>query len=135
MLKKKVFKKVLPFAVLSTVLVGSLIGTSANPIVQANEAIQNNNPEIKNVIFLIGDGMGVSYTSAYRYLKDDLTTPVVELTEFDKYLVGQQMTYPEDEIETITDSASAATAMSSGVKTFNNAIAVDNDKSNVKTVL
>lgn len=135
MLKKKIFKKVLPFAVLSTVLVGSLVGSVANPTVQANEMVENNNPEIKNVIFLIGDGMGVSYTSAYRYLKDDLTTPVVEQTEFDKYLVGQQMTYPEDTKETITDSASAATAMSAGVKTFNNAIAVDNDKSNVKTVL
>ncbi|WP_318614761.1 alkaline phosphatase [Sporosarcina sp. YIM B06819] len=135
MLKKKIFKKVLPFAVLSTVLVGSLVGTVANPSVQANKAVENNNPEIKNVIFLIGDGMGVSYTSAYRYLKDDPTTPVVEQTEFDKYLVGQQMTYPEDAKETITDSASAATAMSAGVKTYNNAIAMDNDKSNVKTVL
>ncbi|MEW8975903.1 MAG: alkaline phosphatase, partial [Exiguobacterium sp.] len=46
-----------------------------------------------------------------------------------------QMTYPEDAKENITDSASAATAMSSGVKTYNAAIAVDNDKSEVKTVL
>lgn len=133
--KKKIFKKVLPFAVLSTVLVGSLIGTGSQPIVQAKEAIETNHSEVKNVIFLIGDGMGTSYTSAYRYLKDDPTTPFVEQTEFDKYLVGQQMTYPEDDKESITDSASAATAMSSGIKTFNNAIAVDNDKSRVKTVL
>lgn len=45
------------------------------------------------------------------------------------------MTYPEDPKENVTDSASAATAMSSGVKTYNAAIAVDNDKSEVKTVL
>ena len=50
-------------------------------------------------------------------------------------LVGQQMTYPEDPEQNITDSASAATAMSAGIKTYNNAIAVDNDKSEVKTVL
>ena len=87
------------------------------------------------MIFLIGDGMGVSYTSAYRYLKDNPGTKVAEKTEFDKYLVGQQMTYPEDAAQNITDSASAATAMSSGVKTYNAAIAVDNDKSEVKTVL
>ncbi|MCT4479305.1 alkaline phosphatase [Peribacillus frigoritolerans] len=92
-------------------------------------------PEIKNVIFLIGDGMGVSYTSAYRYLKDNPGTKAAERTEFDKYLVGQQMTYPEDSAQNITDSASAATAMSAGVKTYNAAIAVDNDKSEVKTVL
>jgi alkaline phosphatase len=45
------------------------------------------------------------------------------------------MTYPEDAKENITDSASAATAMSPGVKTYNAAIAVDNVKSEVKTVL
>jgi alkaline phosphatase len=45
------------------------------------------------------------------------------------------MTYPEDPKENITDSASAATAMSTDVKTYNAAIAVDNDKSIVKTVL
>lgn len=84
---------------------------------------------------MIGDGMGVSYTSAYRYLKDNPNTKFVERTEFDKYLVGQQMTYPEDPAENITDSASAATAMAAGIKTYNAAIAVDNDGSEVKTVL
>ena len=134
MLNKKLLKKVLPVAVLSTVAMGSLFGTVGNSSVQA-EGEKNNNADIKNVIFLIGDGMGVSYTSAYRYFKDDSSTPIVEQTEFDKYLVGQQMTYPEDPEQNITDSASAATAMSAGVKTYNAAIAVDNDKSKVKTVL
>lgn len=90
---------------------------------------------MKNVIFLIGDGMGTSYTSAYRYLKDDPTTKITEQTAFDQYLVGQQMTYPEDPSQNVTDSASAATAMSAGIKTYNNAIAVDNDRTEVKTVL
>jgi alkaline phosphatase len=93
------------------------------------------NPEIKNVIFLIGDGMGVSYTTAYRYLQDSPKTKFADRTELDKYLVGQQMTYPEDPLQNITDSASAATAMSAGIKTYNSAIAVDNDGSEVKTVL
>ncbi|WHY77854.1 alkaline phosphatase [Neobacillus sp. WH10] len=131
---KKFLKKALPVAVLSTVAMGSLIGTVGNTSVQA-QVEKNNNADIKNVIFLIGDGMGVSYTSAYRYFKDNHNTPEVETTEFDKYLVGQQMTYPEDPEQNITDSASAATAMSAGVKTYNAAIAVDNDKSKVKTVL
>ncbi|MFJ7977267.1 alkaline phosphatase [Peribacillus sp. JNUCC 23] len=96
---------------------------------------KKNNAEIKNVIFLIGDGMGVSYTSAYRYLKDSPNSKFVDRTELDKYLVGQQMTYPEDPEQNVTDSASAATAMSAGIKTYNNAIAVDNDKTEVKTVL
>jgi alkaline phosphatase len=131
--KNKLKRKILPIAVLSTVAFGTFLGNINNDV-KANEVGQNN-AEIKNVIFLIGDGMGVSYTSAYRYLKDNPSTKEVELTEFDKYLVGQQKTYPEDPHQNVTDSAAAATAMSAGVKTYNAAIGVDNDGSSVKTVL
>ncbi|MEC0093478.1 alkaline phosphatase [Paenibacillus macquariensis] len=130
---KKYSKKLVAFAVVSTLTVTATVsGFLVDP------AIAGQNKEkgkIKNVIFLIGDGMGVPYTTAYRYIKDDPSTPVMEKTEFDKYLVGNQMTYPEDEHENITDSASAATAMSAGIKTYNAAIAVDNDHTEVKTVL
>jgi alkaline phosphatase len=125
-------KKLIPLAVMSTVAFSSL-GTTFSTA-EAKETTKNN-AEIKNVIFLIGDGMGVSYTSAYRYLQDSPDSKFVDRTELDKYLVGQQMTYPEDPSQNVTDSASAATAMSAGIKTYNNAIAVDNDKSEVKTVL
>jgi alkaline phosphatase len=130
--KKKFTRKLIPVAVLSTVAFGSLIGSMSH--VKAEQPAENN-AEIKNVIVLIGDGMGVSYTSAYRYLKNDLSTKIAEKSAFDQYLVGQQMTYPEDPAQNVTDSASAATAMSAGIKTYNNAIAVDNDGSEVKTVL
>ncbi|MFT9596979.1 alkaline phosphatase [Mesobacillus sp.] len=125
-------KKLIPFAVVSSLAIGSLSGTFT---ADAKESSNQNHAKIKNVIFMIGDGMGVSYTSAYRYLKDDPNTKLAEGTEFDKYLVGQQSTYAEDPEENITDSASSATAMSAGVKTYNAAIGVDNDKSDVKTVL
>ncbi|GAB6257138.1 alkaline phosphatase [Peribacillus sp. N1] len=126
-------KKVLPITLVSALAFGSLSWSAADHV--SAKGNPKKEPEIKNVIFLIGDGMGVSYTSAYRYLKDNPGTKAAERTEFDKYLVGQQMTYPEDSAQNITDSASAATAMSAGVKTYNAAIAVDNDKSEVKTVL
>ncbi|MBS8264459.1 alkaline phosphatase [Mesobacillus boroniphilus] len=132
MIKANFKKKILPIAVLSTVAFGSLVSTFD---AEAKNEEKNTSAEIKNVIFLIGDGMGVSYTSAYRYLKDNPETTEAEKTEFDKYLVGNQMTYPEDPEQNVTDSASAATAMSAGIKTYNNAIAVDNDGSEVKTVL
>lgn len=139
MLKNKITKKLLPICVLSTFALGALAGTTL-PGTDAQASEENRdryseNTKIKNVIFLIGDGMGPSSTSAYRYFKDDPSTAAVERTEFDKYLVGQQMTYPEDPDQNITDSASAATAMSAGIKTYNAAIGVDNDKSEVKTVL
>lgn len=131
-MKANLKKKILPLAVLSTVAFGSLVGTFN---AQAKDDEEKNRAEIKNVIFLVGDGMGVTYTSAYRYLKDNPKTPEAERTELDKYLVGNQMTYPEDPNQNVTDSASAATAMSAGIKTYNNAIAVDNDGTEVKTVL
>ncbi|MFS0639097.1 alkaline phosphatase [Mesobacillus foraminis] len=134
MFKQKWSKKILPVAVLSTVAFGGLMG-GFSPVEAKQSKDKDKNQEIKNVIVLIGDGMGVSYTSAHRYLKDDPSTKNVEPTTLDKYLVGQQSTYPEDPSQNVTDSASAATAMSAGIKTYNNAIAVDNDGSEVKTVL
>ncbi|MGE6897429.1 alkaline phosphatase [Priestia flexa] len=136
MFKNKLTKNLLPVAVLSTIAFGGLMSGFSHA--DAKELSKNegkNNGKVKNVIVLIGDGMGVSATSAHRYLKDNPTTKGVEPTTFDQYLVGQQMTYPEDPEQNITDSASAGTAMSAGVKTYNAAIAVDNDGKEVKTVL
>lgn len=127
-------EKLVPVAVISSLALTTALFGGNSGLVKAAEN-KAGNALVKNIIFLIGDGMGTSYTTAYRYMKDDPATPVMEPTEFDKYLVGAQMTYAEDEKQNITDSASAATAMSSGVKTYNNAIAVDNDKSEVETVL
>ncbi|WP_438864290.1 alkaline phosphatase [Neptunicella sp.] len=88
----------------------------------------------KNIIFLIGDGMGVEHTTAYRYYTDDLTTEAVETTIFDQLLVGMASTYPDDDT-VVTDSAASATALSSGVKSYNGAIGVDAHKEPLATVL
>ncbi|XQF93957.1 alkaline phosphatase (plasmid) [Pseudoalteromonas espejiana] len=50
----------------------------------------------KNVIYMIGDGMGPAYTTAYRYFKDDPTTKQIETTVFDAILTGMARTYPDD---------------------------------------
>lgn len=128
-------KKAWPFAVVSSLALTSVVtwNMTRSDVIKADE--KENDAKIKNVIVLIGDGMGPSYMTAHRYMKDNPKTFEMEQTEFDKHLVGTQVTYPEDEHQNITDSASAATAMSAGVKTYNAAIAVDNDKTNVKTVL
>jgi alkaline phosphatase len=130
---KKSMKKILPLAVVSSLAIGSVIGMNLDNT--EAEAKESKNGKAKNVIFMIGDGMGVPFTTALRYMNDDPETMEFEKTAFDPYLVGLQTTYPEDEHENVTDSAAAATAMSGGVKTYNNAIAVENDKSRVKTVL
>ncbi|MDQ0232142.1 alkaline phosphatase [Metabacillus malikii] len=129
--KRGLSKKLITLGVLSTLVVGSFAGMNQETVKANTEA----SPEIKNVIFLIGDGMGPSPITAHRYMKDDPSTPEMELTEFDKHLVGMQTTYPDDPAQNITDSASAATAMASGIKTYNNAIGMDPDKNPYETVL
>lgn len=128
-------KKAWPFAVVTSLALTSAVtwGVTRSDVIKADGKASDT--KIKNVIVLIGDGMGPSYMTAHRYMKDNPKTFEMESTEFDKHLVGTQKTYPEDEHQNITDSASAATAMSAGVKTYNAAIAVDNDKAEVKTVL
>lgn len=140
MVSKLFSKKLIPMVLVTVIAFAGV--TASVPTAEAKgngngheKGNGHGNGKVKNVIFLIGDGMGVSYTSAYRSLKNDPATKFAEETSFDPYLVGQQMTYPEDASQNITDSASAATAMAAGIKTYNNAIAVDNDESEVKTVL
>ncbi len=98
-------------------------------------AINSSYAAPKNIIMVIGDGMGPAYTSAYRYLKDDPKTDLVEETVFDRHLVGMSSTYPHKVSGYVTDSAAGATALSSGTKTYNGAIALDVDKNPVETVL
>lgn len=88
----------------------------------------------KNIIYMIGDGMGPAYTTAYRYFKDNPSTKEIEGTVFDTILKGMARTYPDDHTY-VTDSAAGATALSSGHKSYNGAIAVDTHKKPVKTML
>ncbi|MEP0354538.1 MAG: alkaline phosphatase [Paraglaciecola sp.] len=89
----------------------------------------------KNVIMVIGDGMGPAYTSAYRYYHDNPITQEVEETVFDRHLLGLSSTYPAAESGYVTDSAAGATGLSSGVKSYNGAVGVDVNKKAVQTVL
>ncbi|MDO6654694.1 alkaline phosphatase [Anaerobacillus sp. 1_MG-2023] len=134
MFTKNVKKKLIPFAVISSLAVAGYAGVSTDTDAKSDNRKKNKN-EIENVIFLIGDGMGPGYTTAYRSFMDDKTTPYMEKTAFDEYLVGAQETYSWDPEESVTDSAAAGTAMAAGVKTYNGAISVDVDKNEVKTVL
>lgn len=89
----------------------------------------------KNIVIMVGDGMGPSYTSAYRYYKDNPDTEEVEQTVFDRLLVGMASTYPASVSGYVTDSAAAATALATGVKSYNGAISVDTQKQPLPTLL
>ncbi|KKI53158.1 MAG: alkaline phosphatase [Staphylococcus equorum] len=140
----KLFNKLATVTVASAIVVGSALGNVQPTYASGNGKASNDTPDVsymgntenpKNVIFLVGDGMGPSYNSAYRYFADNPETKEMEKTAFDKHLVGNQRTNPADPKENVTDSAASATAFSSGHKTYNGAIGVDENKENVKTVL
>ncbi|WP_039988659.1 alkaline phosphatase [Paraglaciecola arctica] len=108
---------------------------TANSVVTSKEisVVSNNTP--KNIIMIIGDGMGPAYTTAYRYFVDDPDTPSIEKTVFDRHFVGMASTFPARESGYVTDSAAGATALATGVKSYNGAISVDSDKRPLTSVL
>ncbi|MCO4339609.1 alkaline phosphatase [Staphylococcus agnetis] len=140
----KIVGKLTKVSLASSLIASSILGVSQATYAKAQSkqnqaqdkvAMYGNTKNPKNVIFMVGDGMGPSYNSAYRYFKDNPNTKEMEKTAFDHYLVGTQRTNPDDPKENITDSAAGATAFSSGHKTYNGAIGVTPDKKPVETVL
>lgn len=91
--------------------------------------------KVKNIILLIGDGMGFSYTTGLRYFNHDSKKGLMNPTIFDQFFVGTQSTYSLDTESNITDSAAAGTALSTGYKTYNGALGLNIDKQAVPTVL
>jgi len=81
----------------------------------------------KNVILLIGDGTGLSQISSAFYFKK--TSP--NYARFKNIGLIKTSSSRED----ITDSAAGATAFGSGVKTYNGAIGVADDSTNVKNLV
>jgi len=83
--------------------------------------------QIKNIILLIGDGMGVTQLYAgYTVNKGKLN---IERASF----IGFSKTYSANSY--ITDSGAGATAISTGYKTNNNSIGIDKDGKSKETIL
>ncbi len=81
----------------------------------------------KNIIFLIGDGMGTAQIYAALTAKKDN----LNIAKFK--VVGFHKTYSANDY--ITDSAAGATAFSTGTKTKNGYLAVDTNKQILPTIL
>ncbi len=81
----------------------------------------------KNIILIIGDGTGLAQISSGFY-NNNLH---FSLENFP--VIGFQKTYSANNL--ITDSAAAATAIASGVKTNNSVLGLDKDGKPVKTIL
>ncbi|WLV24478.1 alkaline phosphatase [Aciduricibacillus chroicocephali] len=101
----------------------------SNGVAEAKQLDDNrskgNGKQPKNVILLIGDGMGPTQVSAASYLKGDgFGTEDLTMNTFKN--IGFARTFSHD--NTVTDSAAAATAFSSSHKTDNNVIGLAPEK-------
>jgi len=106
------------------------ISTSCVSVQVSDNNITATSPEIKkpkNIILLIGDGMGLSQVSAAIYYKNGKPN-------FERFgTIGLIKTSSASDL--VTDSAAGATVFSAGVKTYNGAIGVDNDTIPVPTIV
>ena len=125
----------------AVVVAAAVTGSSMAAITPA--AAANDQGRIKNVIYLLGDGMGRTHVTAagerYHGASGHLNMESLPV-------VGQVATYSVERgsaqpgeagfaPDYVTDSASAATAWSSGVKTYNAALGVDGRGQVVPTVM
>ncbi len=81
----------------------------------------------KNIILMVGDGMGLPQITAGMYMNKN------KLNLERMAYIGLSKTHAADNL--VTDSAAGATAFACGIKTYNGAIGVDVQKKPVKTIL
>jgi len=126
------------------VALAAVAGSAA--ISTAAPAAGSNDGRVTNVIYLLGDGMGRTHVTAAR---ERFYGAVGKLAMETMPVVGQVSTYSVERgsgqpgqpgqadfaPNYVTDSASAATAWSSGVKTYNAALGVDAKGTVVPTVM
>ena len=84
------------------------------------------NAEVKNIILMIGDGMGENIITNAEIVKGDKLA-----------MSGMQTKcyVTTDSLDGTTDSAAASTALSCGVKTHNSYVGVDGDRNAVETMV
>jgi len=91
------------------------------------KTITKKNSKAKNIILLIGDGMGLAQLSVSYYYSE-------QASNFSRFKhIGLHQNMPIG--NKITDSASGATAFSTGYKSYNAAIGVDKDTIARETIL
>lgn len=119
-MKKSFFRKLVSLALMMAFFAGALTFGSFN-------AAKADDGKAKNVILLIGDGMGYAHVTAARLAQGKkLHMDQIKTT-------GTMTTASANSI--VTDSAAAGTAMATGFKTNNGMISVTPDGKSLKTIL
>lgn len=128
---KKLMKGIIFGGLAAAVVSGATLAGAAKSPAPANPGGAAK-AQSKNLIVLIGDGMGPAQVSAARYFQQ--YTKGVKHLNIDPYYVGQATTYADRGEDSgkivsgiVTDSASAGTAFATGHKTYNAGISVSNE--------
>ena len=117
---------------LSGLAVGSVLATPGVAQEASASASASASGGARSVILFLGDGMGAAHREAGQLATVGADGRLVMDTLPVAGMVG---TDPEDPEAITTDSAAAATAYATGVKTFNDAVGVDAEGDQVETIL
>ncbi len=148
--RRKQMIKVISYLLLLGVLIGALNLTVAF----SAPAARKGKPPAKNIIVLIADGRGFNHVDAASFYQEGKEVRQVYNRFPFRFAMSTYMDYEVDEScygqgydpidawsdfayvsECYTDSAAAATTMSTGVKTYNGAIGVDMDMNPLQHIL
>lgn len=140
----KIFKSSIKKTVVSTVVAGTLLFSAAVPAAMARETAAPDKPAARNVIVMISDGCGYSQIDAasmfqygktgrqeYEKFPFQFAMSTFSVGSYDPDQAWSSFDYVKNGP---TDSAAAATAMSTGVKTYDAAIGVDVNKNSLKHI-
>lgn len=91
--------------------------------------------QTRNVIFLIGDGMGPVQTQLFENMTPSADVPYYdgETVFYGSYLPYQGVIHT-DSLSGLTDSAAAATALACGYKTYNSHVGIDSNGNPVQSL-
>jgi alkaline phosphatase len=112
---------------ISNLLIIIVLGIFFTSCLSTKKSESKTTPEIKNVILMIGDGMGLANVYAA------MTVSAYPLNIERCSVIGLQKTYSADNY--ITDSGAAGTALATGNKTKNGTIGMDTRGKRVRSIL
>ena len=112
---------------LSNLLILIILGSSMVSCFPSINSPLRNNAKIKNIILMIGDGMGIPDVSAAMTVSDSPLN-IEKCTA-----IGLQKTFSSDNY--ITDSGAAGTALATGYKTKNGIIGMNAEGKRIKSII
>ncbi|NKX91926.1 alkaline phosphatase [Sanguibacter hominis ATCC BAA-789] len=118
-------------AALALVLAGT-VGASGSGWHGHDKKHHRDDTRAKNVIFIVGDGMGIAHRELIR-LATVGRDAELEMDQMPYH--GWAHTDPADPEDVVTDSAAGATAFATGVRSYNGAVGVDVDGKPVTSLL